>query len=421
VYLNPAAGAGLWYEEEVSAGVLKRRHYISGTEGAVVQVTRQAGVADQERWWHKDHLGSTTVVTNEAGAVVERLGYEPFGKRRGADGTTDAAGTLAGATTDRGYTGHEMLDEVGLVHMNGRIYDPAIGRFLSADPHVPDPSDIQSHNRYSYVRNRPMSVTDPSGFWDEATGTSSFPVGSGMYGIDMPFRMWSGGMAASQGTLPQGAGFALGYDSVLPYNNSGMGFQATADVRAIDNKVVIPGRDATRDPSMTALPPTTPPPSNWFIAAANAVNHFQRNTELGRNLQAIPSEGQAAGAVKAGLLLIAKLAKGADAGADAAKGAANFSRELKAADLGVKGTVQELSGTFAVKDGVATMRVYMIRGEVQNPLQVVGNMAEAAKASGATTLRIEGTIANERLYNVLQKRYGLMSSGATDSITIPLK
>jgi hypothetical protein len=63
----------------------------------------------------------------------------------------------------------------------------------------------------------------------------------------------------------------------------------------------------------------------------------------------------------------------------------------------------------------------MIRGEVQNPLQVVGNMAEAAKASGATTLRIEGTIANERLYNVLQKRYGLMSSGATDSITIPLK
>lgn len=104
----------------------------------------------------------------------------------------------------------------------------------------------------------------------------------------------------------------------------------------------------------------------------------------------------------------------------AAKGVANFSRELKAADLGVKGTVQELRGTFAVRDGVATMRVDMIRGEVQNSLQVVGNMAEAAKASGATTLRIEGTIANERLYNVLQKRYGLTSSGATDSITIPL-
>lgn len=67
------------------------------------------------------------------------------------------------------------------------------------------------------------------------------------------------------------------------------------------------------------------------------------------------------------------------------------------------------------------MRVDMIHGEVQNPLQVVGNMAEAAKASGATSLRIEGTIANERLYNVLQRRYGLTSSGATDSITIPLR
>lgn len=63
----------------------------------------------------------------------------------------------------------------------------------------------------------------------------------------------------------------------------------------------------------------------------------------------------------------------------------------------------------------------MIRGTVQNPLQVVGIMAEAAKASGATSLRIEGTIANERLYNVLQGRYGLTSSGATDSITIPLR
>jgi RHS repeat-associated protein len=105
----------------------------------------------------------------------------------------------------------------------------------------------------------------------------------------------------------------------------------------------------------------------------------------------------------------------------AAKGAANFLRELQAADLGIEGAVQELRGTFAVKDGVATMRVDMIRGQVQNPLQVVGNMAEAAKASGATSLRIEGTIANERLYNVLQQRYGLTSSGAVDSIRIPLR
>lgn len=105
----------------------------------------------------------------------------------------------------------------------------------------------------------------------------------------------------------------------------------------------------------------------------------------------------------------------------AAKNVASFSRDLQAVDLGIKGAVQDLRGTFAVKDAVATMRVDMIRGQVQNPLQIVGNMAETARANGATSLRIEGTIANERLYNVLQQRYGLTSSGAVDSITIPLR
>jgi len=111
----------------------------------------------------------------------------------------------------------------------------------------------------------------------------------------------------------------------------------------------------------------------------------------------------------------------AGAAGTAAKKAVNFSRELTTADLGIKGTVQELHGTFAVKDGIATMRVDMIRGKIQNPLQVMSNMIETAKANGATTLRIEGTIANERLYNILQNRYGLTSSGATDLITIPIR
>jgi hypothetical protein len=127
-------------------------------------------------------------------------------------------------------------------------------------------------------------------------------------------------------------------------------------------------------------------------------------------------EGEGAGAAKA----TGETAAGGAVGT-AAKGTVNFSRELTIADLGVKGAVQELRGTFAVKDGVATMRVDMIRGEIQNPLQVVGNMVESAKANGATALRIEGTIANERLYNILQNRYDLTSSGATDLITIPIR
>ena len=66
--------------------------------------------------------------------------------------------------TSRGFTGHEMLDEVGIIHMNGRIYDAKLGRFLQADPIIQDPFDTQSLNRYSYTINNPLNATDPSGF-----------------------------------------------------------------------------------------------------------------------------------------------------------------------------------------------------------------------------------------------------------------
>jgi len=55
------------------------------------------------------------------------------------------------------------LDNVGLIHLNGRVYDPSIGRFISADPTVPDPLYSQSFNRYAYVYNNPMTYIDPSG------------------------------------------------------------------------------------------------------------------------------------------------------------------------------------------------------------------------------------------------------------------
>lgn len=69
----------------------------------------------------------------------------------------------AAHTTKLGYTGHEHLDNVGLIHMNGRVYDPIIGRFISPDPLVPSPESSQGLNRYTYVNNNPLSYTDPSG------------------------------------------------------------------------------------------------------------------------------------------------------------------------------------------------------------------------------------------------------------------
>jgi RHS repeat-associated protein len=106
-------------------------------------------------------------LTDNTGAVLERYSYDPWGKRRDATTWASAApGTFAidPAYTDRGFTGHEHVEHVGLVNMNGRIYDPELGKFLSADPTTQFPESTQGWNRYAYTGNNPLSHTDPSGF-----------------------------------------------------------------------------------------------------------------------------------------------------------------------------------------------------------------------------------------------------------------
>jgi RHS repeat-associated protein len=76
----------------------------------------------------------------------------------------------AGAVTTiehRGYTGHEHLDDIGVIHMSGRIYSPGLGRMLSPDPVTQAPENGQNYNRYTYVFNNPLRYTDPSGFRGE--------------------------------------------------------------------------------------------------------------------------------------------------------------------------------------------------------------------------------------------------------------
>jgi RHS repeat-associated protein len=115
------------------------------------------------RYFHGDHLGSIVAITNEAGTVTERRSYDAWGKRRNTNGTPM---TNAFITPDErhGFTGHEEWNEVGLIHMNGRLYDPATGRFLSADPTIQYADDMQNYNRYSYINNNPLSAVDHSGY-----------------------------------------------------------------------------------------------------------------------------------------------------------------------------------------------------------------------------------------------------------------
>ena len=140
-------------------------HYVrAGGATVAIHTTYDGSPAPgKTRYLHRDHLGSAEAITAEDGSLVDRLSYDPHGKRRLADWQ---AGTPANpdAETPRGFTGHEHLDGVELVHMNGRVYDPTLGRFVSADPYVQFPDSTQSFNRYAYVLNNPLSYTDPSGF-----------------------------------------------------------------------------------------------------------------------------------------------------------------------------------------------------------------------------------------------------------------
>jgi RHS repeat-associated protein len=132
------------------------------------------------RYFHQDHLGSIAVITDQNGAVVERDAYDPWGKRRfWNNGADDPTGSIQSQTI-RGFTGQEMLASVGLVHLNGRVYDPFIGRMTSADPVVGDPLNGQTWNRYSYVYNNPLAYADPTGYCPICLGTFLSRVANGI-------------------------------------------------------------------------------------------------------------------------------------------------------------------------------------------------------------------------------------------------
>src|SRR5262249_48760600 len=151
LYIN--AGAILVEKATSNSGIIQWTDYLfAGNEmiGAYFERFGPNGNTTFTRYFHKDHLGSTAALTVESGLVTgagfERDAYDAWGKRRFPHGTDDTGNTLTSQTT-RGYTGQEHLQDVQLIHMNGRVYDPQIGKFTSADPLIQDPFNSQNLNR----------------------------------------------------------------------------------------------------------------------------------------------------------------------------------------------------------------------------------------------------------------------------------
>lgn len=149
-------------KEDRITGIFEFVTYIGGDGYTAPIVLKSNGTTQNYLYLHRDYQGSILAITNSVGQVVEKRLFDAWGNiAKVQDG---AGNTLNGLTIlDRGYTGHEHLQSVGLIHMNGRLYDPKLHRFLQPDNYVQDPFNTQNYNRYGYCWNNPLKYTDPSG------------------------------------------------------------------------------------------------------------------------------------------------------------------------------------------------------------------------------------------------------------------
>jgi RHS repeat-associated protein len=198
--------------------------------GQAVALKVMTGSSTATYYLYNDHLGSVAAMSTNGGGTVNgsTARYYPFGAWR----TEPTAGL-----TDRGFTGHlhnnlgSGADNLGLVYMQARWYLPALGRFISADTLVPDPTNPQSYNRYSYVENRPLVAVDPTGHWLESAW-DAFNVGLGLHSLYNNVRDGNYGWAAADAVGVVVDAAAL----VLPVVPGGVGTVIKA-ARGVDTAV----------------------------------------------------------------------------------------------------------------------------------------------------------------------------------------
>jgi len=227
---------GNFEKETDGSGNTRLIHYIAGGDGllAVYIIERGAGTL---YYAHKDHLGSLYALSDQNGNIASYKGqqqvfnFDPWGRRRNPTDWT-FTGVPVHYLIDRGYTGHEHLDRLELINMNGRLYDPLMGRFLSPDNYVQAPDNSQGFNRYSYCLNNPLVYTDPDGeFWHliisaAIGGTINWLSHGSKFSLE---GLGYFGIGAVAGAL--GAGIGAGVNSTLAAGGSfGAGFIGSSTV-----------------------------------------------------------------------------------------------------------------------------------------------------------------------------------------------
>ena len=168
------------YEEHTANNVRRSYVYLSG---GVLYVSTVGSTSGNFYYMQTDNLGSIYHITDASGHTVFRASYDAWGQQTVSQNSIGFY---------RGYTGHEMLNDYGLINMNGRMYDPYTARFVSPDKYIQEPENSQNYNRYSYCLNNPMKYVDPTGnsIWSTLVAPFEFAYNVFEHGFNTSQYSW---------------------------------------------------------------------------------------------------------------------------------------------------------------------------------------------------------------------------------------
>ncbi|MBQ7426189.1 MAG: VCBS repeat-containing protein [Prevotella sp.] len=187
------------YSSPFLSGIYTERLYLFGNCYNAPAVLIKTNNTDSLFYILRDYQGSITHIVKENGSLRNEQSYDAWGRLRNpATHALYSYDEQPELFLGRGYTGHEHLPHHGLINMNARLYDPAVGRFLSPDPYVQAPDNAQSFNRYTYCLNNPLKYTDESGefWWILISAGIGGVVNLGMKALNGQIHSWGDGFAA---------------------------------------------------------------------------------------------------------------------------------------------------------------------------------------------------------------------------------
>ncbi|MDP4272680.1 MAG: FG-GAP-like repeat-containing protein [Bacteroidota bacterium] len=222
------------YEKQIMEnGAVRHLNYIFAGN-SLIGIFEQKSDGDKIHYVYSDYLGSLKCITDNLGTNEQRLSFDVWGNRRNPyTGTKLTTAELENSIslTSRGYVGQEHLDNLGLINMNARIYDPSLGLFISPDNYMDDIGYSQAFNRYNYGLNNPLMYSDPNG---------NFPfLMVGILLIDAGAFMRSYGEINNNTTLYTVGNYAMLGGSLL----SGYGFTSIGGTAAIFGNGMMSGFD----------------------------------------------------------------------------------------------------------------------------------------------------------------------------------